>query len=161
MNANFPSPRHRRRTADSGVAPLRACIERTVRFEEVDALDYMWHGRYASWLEDGREAFGKLHHLSYLDFFQHGVAIPVKLFHLDFRHPLRYAQTYSIHAALLWNEAAVLDFAYEIRDSGGTITTTGYTAQLMLSPGGELLLEQPTFYKEFCARWRREQPCDP
>jgi acyl-CoA thioester hydrolase len=160
MSANF-SPRHRRRMADSGVAPLHACLERSVRFEEVDAMSYMWHGRYASWLEDGREAFGKLHQLSYLDFFQHGVAVPIKLFHLDFHHPLRYAQTYSIHVSLLWNEAAVLDFEYVLKDGDGAVTTTGYTTQLMIALDGELLLEQPAFYKEFCARWRQEQPCTP
>jgi len=158
MSANF-SPRHRRRTAHSGVSPLHARIERSVRFEEVDAMNYMWHGRYASWLEDGREAFGKLHTLSYLDFFQHGVAVPIKLFHLDFHHPLRYAQTYSIDVFLLWNEAAVLDFDYILKDSNGVVTTTGYTTQLMIAPSGELLLEQPAFYKEFCMRWRQEHPC--
>jgi len=156
---NF-SPRRRRRAPDAGIAPLHACIERTVRFEEVDAMNVMWHGRYASWLEDGREAFGKLHGLSYLDFFQHGVATPIKLFHLDFRLPLHYAQTYSIHISLLWNEAAVLDFDYVIRDGNGLVTTLGHTTQLMISLADkELLLEQPAFYKEFCARRRQEQAC--
>jgi len=158
MSANF-SCRSRRRTANSGVPPLHVLIERTVRFEEVDSLNFMWHGRYASWLEDGREAFGKLHQLSYLDFFWHGVAVPIKLFHLNFHHPLRYAQTYSIHASLLWNETAVLDFEYVLKDSDGIVTTTGYTTQLMLSLDGELLLEPPSFYKEFCAQWRQEHPC--
>jgi len=158
MNTNF-SPRHRRRQKDDGILPLQTCVERSVRFEEVDSLNYMWHGRYASWLEDGREALGKLHHLSYLDFFQHGVSVPLKLFHLDFHQPLLYAQTYSIHVSLLWNEAALLDFEYVLKNSGGIVTTTGYTTQLMLSLEGEMLLEQPAFYKEFCARWRRERPC--
>jgi len=158
MSTHFSSSR-RRWPKDSGVQPLQACVERTVRFEEVDALNYMWHGRYASWLEDGREAFGKRHQLGYLDFFQHGVMTPIKLFHLDFRQPLRYAQTYSIHISLLWNEAAVLDFEYALIDSNGIVTTTGYTTQLMLSLDGELLLEQPAFYKAFCARWQQGQAC--
>ena len=151
--------RHRRRKTDSGILPLHACIERTVRFEEVDAMNYMWHGRYASWLEDGREEFGRRYKLSYLDFMRHGVAVPLKLFHLDFRHPLRYAQTYSIHISLLWNEGAVLDFEYALKDGNGAVATTGYTAQLMISLDGNLLLEQPAFYKAFCARWRQERPC--
>jgi acyl-CoA thioester hydrolase len=157
MSANFSS--RRRRTADSGVAPLQARLERRVRFEEVDAMGYMWHGRYASWLEDGREEFGKLYKLSYLDFFQHEVALPIKLFHLDFHHPLLYAQTYAIHVSLLWNEAAALDFEYVLKDGEGVVVTTGYTTQLMLTLKGGLLLEQPAFYREFCARWRQEQPC--
>ena len=155
MRAPFPSSRRLKCTDDSGISPLQVCIKRTVRFEEVDAVNYMWHGRYASWLEDGRDALGTAYSLNYLDFFHHGVSIPLKLFHLDFHQPLRYAQTYSIHASLLWNEAAVLDFEYTLMDSEGTVTTTGFTTQLMLSLDGKLLLEQPAFYKDFCERWRK------
>ena len=151
---------HRRRPrSDDGVPPLQVRIERSVRFEEVDAMSYMWHGRYASWLEDGREEIGKRYQISYLDFFRHGVATPIKLFHLDFRQPLRYAQTYSIHVSLLWNEAALLDFEYTLKDNADAVTTTGRTTQLMISLDGELLLEQPAFYKAFCERWRQGRPC--
>lgn len=125
-------------------------------------MQYMWHGRYASWLEDGRDALGTAYSLNYLDFFQHGVSIPLKLFHLDFHQPLRYGQTYSIHASLLWNAAAALDFEYTLMDNEGIVTTTGYTTQLMLSLDGKLLLEQPAFYKEFCEKWRQAgQACSP
>ena len=39
-------------------APLVVGIDRRVRFEEVDALGMVWHGRYPSYFEDGRIAFG-------------------------------------------------------------------------------------------------------
>ncbi|SVE46445.1 uncharacterized protein METZ01_LOCUS499299, partial [marine metagenome] len=38
-----------------------------IRFNEIDALGIVWHGHYIKYFEDGREAFGKEHNISYLD----------------------------------------------------------------------------------------------
>ena len=144
-----------RRRGSSDVPSLCVSVPRTVRFEEVDAVRFMWHGRYASWLEDGREVMGRAYGVSYLDFRNSGVVVPLKLFHLDFHHPLLYGQTYTIHAELFWNEAAVLDFEYRIVDERGLVTTTASTTQLMLDLQGNLLMEPPAFYREFCAQWQQ------
>ena len=37
--------------------PLVAEVKRRVRFEEIDLLGMVWHGRYPSYFEDGRIAF--------------------------------------------------------------------------------------------------------
>lgn len=146
---------HRRRDTDvTCLSGLHVCVERRVRFEEVDAVQLMWHGHYASWLEDGREALGRQYGIGYIDFLNHGVILPIKLLQLDFCRPLRYGKTYSIHAILVWNEAASLDFTYYINDMEGMVTTKASTTQLMLDLEGNLLLEQPEFYRRFCERWR-------
>ena len=153
MNTHRASRSRRRSTPD--VLPLCASVPRTVRFEEVDAVRFMWHGRYASWLEDGRDAIGRAYGINYLDFLNSGVVVPLKLFHLDFHHPLLYGQTYTIHAELFWNEAAVLDYEYRIEDAEGLVTTTASTTQLMLDLNGNLLMEPPAFYRDFCDQWRQ------
>jgi len=145
---------NRNRRNASGVAPLSASCRRCVRFEEVDALRYMWHGRYASWLEDGRECLGQRYGISYLDFLNHGIIVPIKLLQIDYIRPLRYAQTYTINVILYWTEAAVLDFTYSIMDSTGTITTRASTTQLMVDLEDRLCIEQPSFYKDFARRWQ-------
>lgn len=145
--------RHQR-TADLSVPPLDIDVQRQVRFEEIDPLNIMWHGHYASWLEDGREALGKAHGIHYLDFYHQGVTTPIKLFQLEYHHPLHYGQSYTIRTSLLWNDAALLDIQYTIRNEAGTVMTTGCTTQLMLNRQGELLLEQPLFFREFRARWQ-------
>ena len=38
-----------------------------VRFSETDNLGVVWHGNYVKYFEDGREAFGREHNISYLD----------------------------------------------------------------------------------------------
>lgn len=40
-------------------APLCVTTQREVRFEEVDVMRIVWHGRYASYFEDGRVAPGE------------------------------------------------------------------------------------------------------
>lgn len=51
--------------------PLRAQIKRQVRFEEVDSLGIVWHGRYPSFVEDARDYLGEKYGISYVDFFDH------------------------------------------------------------------------------------------
>lgn len=149
----------RRRKMESAFPPLTVSVERTVRFEEVDPLNIMWHGRYASWLEDGREALGKAYGLHYLDFYRHGATTPIKLFQLDFLRSLRYGQTYAVHTSLLWNEAALLDMEYRIADAAGVVMTLARTTQLMVNLEGKLLLEQPQFYQDIRARWEAGTLC--
>ena len=144
----------RRRPPSGSVPPLRCSVPRTVRFEEVDPLNIMWHGRYASWLEDGRETLGKAFGIHYLDFYAHNVAIPLKIFQLDFKQPLRYGQTYTVHTSLLWNEAALLDMEYRIEDAAGQLMTMGWTTQLMVDLQGGLQLEKPLFFRDFCDKWQ-------
>lgn len=127
--------------------------QRRVRFEEVDQICFMWHGRYASWLEDGREDLGDSYGIGYMDFYDCGVAIPLKTFALDFHAPLRYKECYTLETSLLWNDAAVLEYQYRIFDKENVCVTSATTTQLMIDTSGKLLLDAPQFYKEFCARW--------
>ena len=144
----------RKKTFEPAYPPLTRRIERTVRFEEVDALSYMWHGRYASWFEDGRENIGRHFGISYLDFYSHGVFVPLKTFFVTYHAPLIYAQKYIIETSLLWNEACILEYNYIIFDSDKTIMTYAETTQLMITKEKELLLELPKFYQNFCELWK-------
>ncbi len=144
----------RKRLVERDFAPIVHCIQRNVRFEEVDQLSIMWHGRYASWFEDGREAMSDKFNISTLTFYDHNVVIPLKHFSLEFYAPLLYKQTYTIETSLLWNDAPIIEFDYRILDSNNTVMTSGKTIQMMLDLDMKLLLEAPDFYKEFCENWK-------
>lgn len=146
--------RHMRRRTGGDGPRLAVTVERRVRFEELDPMGIVWHGRYASWLEDGREAMGERYGISYQDFRDHGVVLPLKTFNLDFRNPLRYGEPYFVHAMLLWSEAALLDYEYSITDAQNRIMTSARTTQLMLTLEGKLLLDQPVFFQNFRRRWQ-------
>jgi len=141
--------------APGAPAPLRTTVERTVRFEEVDSLGIVWHGRYPSYFEDARVALGDRHGMGYLRFHAEGVAAPIKAMHVDYRMPLRFGEAFTVEAVLHWSDAARLNHEFVIRNTTGQVTTTGYTVQMLMTPAGELLLTQPEFVREFLQRWQK------
>ena len=135
-------------------APLEYSVERTARFEEVDAINVVWHGRYPSYFEDARVAFGEAYGVSYYDFLDAGLIVPVKQMGLDYIGPMRFGQRCRITAALHWSEGARINFSYRITGMDGLLLTTGYTVQLFLDREQRVFLFKPDFFADFCARWR-------
>jgi acyl-CoA thioester hydrolase len=140
---------------NKSIPPLRAMAERTVRFEETDQLGIVWHGRYPSYLEDARTAFGDKYGIGYLDFYKHHVVAPIKQMHLDYERPLRFTEVFTVEIILHWSDAARINFSYIIRDKSGLTATTGYTVQVMLDTSFNLLLVPPPFYEKFREKWQK------
>jgi acyl-CoA thioester hydrolase len=134
--------------------PLRYKAERQVRFEEVDPLGIVWHGRYPSYFEDARTGLGEKYGINYLDFHKNGVVAPIKKMHIDYHRPLMYPDRFTIEGILHWSDAARLNYEYIIRDSNGILMTSGYTVQVMLDPDNNLIMVLPPFYYEFCKKWK-------
>ena len=134
-------------------APLTAATSRDVRFEEIDLLGIVWHGRYSSYLEDGRVAFGKRYGLSYQRFRDERIAAPIVQMHLDYLSPLRFGETVCIEATLCWCEALRLNFEYRL-SRGEREVARGYTVQLLTDLTGNLLLVAPEWVQSFRQRWQ-------
>ena len=137
----------------AGPPPLTVNCRRTVRLDEVDALGIVWHGRYASYLEDGREEMGRRYGLSYIEFREGGAVLPLRCLHVDYLRPLRYLEEFTVETTLHWHEAARLNMEYRIYAPDGELSTRGYSIQMMVDLTGELLLEAPAFYRDFQRRW--------
>ena len=134
--------------------PLRHTVERRVRFEEVDALGIVWHGRYPSYFEDARAALGERYGVGYMDFHKQGVVAPIKRLYVDYHRPLKFQETFTIEGILHWSDAARINTEFILRDSRGQVTTTGYTVQVMLDSKEDLLMVPPAFYVEFREQWK-------
>lgn len=138
-------------------APRRASVRRAVRFEEVDPLGIVWHGRYPSYLEDGRVAFGARYGLEYLRMRDEGFAAPVVQMHLDYHAPLRFGESCEIEAALHWCDAARLNFEYRVTRLGDDApAASGYTVQMLTDLSGEVLVAWPEYLERWREAWRRE-----
>jgi acyl-CoA thioester hydrolase len=125
-----------------------------VRFNEVDALQIVWHGHYVSYFEEARRAFGRRYGLDYPVFFKHNVAAPLVELHVDYLAPARLSDVLEVTARLFKSEAAKLEFAYEIRSQGeARLLVTGNTVQVFTTPSGELLLSWPPFMVERLKAW--------
>jgi len=134
--------------------PLRVRVERKVRFEEVDQLGIVWHGRYASFFEDTRCALGEKYGIGYPDFYKNEVIAPIRILHTDFHSPLRFNKTFVIEGIVHWTEAARINIEYQIWNPEGRLSTSGYTVQVMLDKDEQLLLVPPPFYRDFREKWR-------
>ncbi len=142
-------------TGEGAPAPLRTSLSGRVRFEEVDPLGIVWHGRYASYFEDARVALTDRFGIGYLDFFEKGVVAPIRTLRVDYLRPLRFRETFTVEALLHWTETARLDMEFVLRNEAREVTTTGYTVQVMLDADWNLLMLPPPFYREFLDRWRK------
>lgn len=142
--------------AENAPPPLQATATRRVRFEEVDAIGMVWHGRYPSYFEDGRLAFGDKYGLTYAAFVKHQVMAPVAQMHFDFRAPLRFDEQVTIEAQLNWSDAMRFDFSYIIRNSNKTISASGYTVQVLTELDGSIIYAPPPWIAEFREKWRSD-----
>ena len=126
---------------------LTHTTEVTVRFNEADPLGIVWHGHYLRYFEDGREAFGRVHGISYLDCFHNGFAVPVVSVQCDYTRPLRYGDTVLVETTYVNSAAAKLNFKYRIIDvKSGKTAATGSSVQVFVDAKSfELQLAVPPF----------------
>jgi len=133
---------------------LHYTVERTVRFEEIDPLGIVWHGRYAGYFEDARVALGQQYGIGYMDLYNNGIMAPIKNMHVDFIRPLKFQDQISIEGILHYTDASRINSEYIIRNHKGETAATGYTVQMMLNSSYELYLVQPDYYHHFCQKWK-------
>lgn len=125
--------------------------EIVVRFNEADPLGIVWHGHYLRYFEDGREAFGKVHGISYLDCYAHGFAVPVVSVQCDYMKPLRYGNTVIVETTYINARAAKLLFEYKIFESKSmNLVAKGSSTQVFVDAKTfELQLTVPLFVEEW------------
>ncbi|SDX03918.1 acyl-CoA thioesterase [Aequorivita viscosa] len=123
-----------------------------VRFTETDPLGIVWHGNYIQYFEDGREAFGREHGISYLEQKANGYTSPIVRSTCEHKLPLRYGDVATIKTTFIDSPAAKLIFRYRIFDPKGRVACLGETIQVFLNDEGELSLTQP----EFFAKWKQK-----
>ncbi|NOS54756.1 MAG: acyl-CoA thioesterase, partial [Cyclobacteriaceae bacterium] len=96
---------------------LRHETEVIIRFNEADPLGIVWHGHYIRYFEDGRESFGRKYGVSYLDFYQQGLAVPIVSVDCQYKRPLRYGDIVIVETTYVPLEAAKLQFEYKMFES--------------------------------------------
>lgn len=125
-----------------------------VRFNETDPLGIVWHGNYITYFEDGREAFGRHHGLSYLDQKEYGFATPIVKSECEHKRPLKYGEIATIKTTFIDSPAAKMIFKYEIFNAKKEVVCEGKTVQVFVDKcgEGELSLTLPLFFEN----WKRK-----
>lgn len=149
-------PRRYFEEQDGGPPPLAVTTERRVRFEEVDLLGIVWHGRYVSYFEDGRVAFGDRYGLSYTRYRETGLAAPIVQMHVDYQAPLYFDEVMTIATTLHWCDSLRLNFEYRITRKD-VLIARGCTVQLLTDLSGRMLLVAPEMVNAFRKAWSEGQ----
>jgi len=123
-----------------------------VRFNETDPLGIVWHGYYITYFEDGREAFGREHGISYLDVQKSGFTTPIVKSQCEHKLSLRYGDVARIETTFVDTPAAKMIFRYKIFDQQNNVVCTGETVQVFLDGNGNLSLNLPPFFEN----WKRK-----
>lgn len=119
-----------------------------VRFNECDPLQIVWHGNYLKYFEEGREEFGRIHGISYLDAKKNRFSTPIVLSHCEHKLPLKYGDRFEIETSFQNSEAAKIIFNYRILKEKKLICT-GQTVQVFLNEKEELILVNPPFFLDW------------
>lgn len=128
--------------------------ELTIRFSEVDSMNVVWHGSYALYFEDAREAFGAHYGLDYLRYFREGYFAPLVELDFKYKKPLVYGMQPHIRITYVPTPAAKVVFNYEIFDpADGSVFATGHSVQVFMDKDYQLVWFSPDFYEEWKARW--------
>jgi acyl-CoA thioester hydrolase len=129
---------------------LTAEKEINVRFSEVDSMNIVWHGSYALYFEDAREAFGAKYGLGYLDIAGNGYYAPLVDLRFEYKKPLIYGQKARIEITYRNTQAAKIIFDYKIFDvKDNSVIATGYSIQVFLDKQYRLLWSNPEFYEKW------------
>lgn len=133
---------------------LKASKDIEVRFSEVDSMGVVWHGSYALYFEDAREAFGQKYGLDYMNYFNHGCYAPIVEETIRYHKPLRYGASARIDITYRPTESAKVIFDYEIHEAdSGELIATGHSVQAFIDTDYKLILFSPDFYKDWQRKW--------
>ena len=137
---------------------LKAQTQFRVRFSEVDMMQIVWHGNYAKYFEDAREAFGLSYPgLGYMEIYNNGYTAPIVEMSIQYKSSIRYNEAGIVEIRYIPSEAAKICFEYEIREAKSLrIVATGTTTQVFLDEKGDLQLNTPQFYQAWQTKWNVE-----
>lgn len=126
---------------------LQHTEEIRVRFNETDPLGIVWHGNYITYFEDGREAFGRKHGLTYLDIQNAGFVTPIVKSTCEHFLPLKYGETFRIETTFINSRSAKLIFQYRLYNKENKLVCSGETIQVFLDSDNNLCLYNPEFFQ--------------
>lgn len=122
-----------------------------VRFSEVDALGMVWHGNYVKYLEDGREAFGEEHGLSYLFIKHNAFYTPIVDLQMQYKKTVKYGSTLRLKITWIPQDAAKLVFHYELFNELDELCLSAQSVQVFINAASD---EMEWYFPQFYLNWK-------
>ena len=118
-------------------------MEIGVRFSECDLYGVVWHGRYAVYLEEIRNAICAKYGWSVASARDRGYLVPVTRMEILYKSPAKLDTRVAVTARLRAPSVARLVFDYQVRGRDGKLLTEAVTEQVVTRDDGELLVALP------------------
>jgi acyl-CoA thioester hydrolase len=114
-----------------------------VRFAECDSYGVVWHGNYALYLEQAREALTARFGFTASKALTMGYRVPVTRMEIRYRLPAVADSLVSVTARLRPPDVARFLLDYEVRGESGELLASAETEQVVVNSSGELLVTLP------------------
>lgn len=98
-----------------------------VRYGETDQMGVVYHANYFVWFEIGRTEFIEALGFKYAEMEASGVLSPLVDATIQFKNPLRYGETATVHTWVEAYDGLRLTYGYEILTPEGEKAVTGTT----------------------------------
>ena len=136
--------------------PISFMVKRRASFSEVDVMGIVWYGRYPIYFEEASGELARRCGLSFQDFYQANLRVPIAQFHIDYHQPLHLDEEFTVRAICPWCEGAKLLTEYEIKKPDGVLVATGYTVQMFIDNlTQEVYIVTPKLLENVRQRWLR------
>ncbi len=89
--------------------------------------------------------------MAYMDFYRHGLAVPIVSVHCDFKKPLKFGDTMIVETIYHDTPAAKIKFDYNVyQKQTNDLVATGYTVQVFVDVKTfQLQLTIPEFFEKW------------
>ncbi len=139
----------RKKGSKEVITDIKNVQEVRVRFNDCDPLNIVWHGIYITYFEEGREAFGRSHGISYLDVKANNYVTPIVNFTCNHKLPLKYGDIATVETIYVDSPAAKMIFKYNVYNQRKELVCVGETTQVFLDMEGNMDLNIPTFFLDW------------
>ncbi|MEI4790907.1 thioesterase family protein [Bacillus sp. FJAT-53060] len=101
-----------------------------VRYAETDQMGIVYHANYLIWMEVGRTALIKELGFSYAQLEADGVLAPVVDLQVQYKKPLLYGESATVHTWIEEYNGVKTVYGYEIQKPDGQTVITGTTSHI-------------------------------
>lgn len=126
----------------------------TARYAETDRMGIIHHSVYPVWFEVGRTDFIKLTGMSYTEFEESGIMLPLASLSCKYILPIKYEDEVIIETSIISVKAAKIEFRYRVLredklcSEGGTVHA--FVDSRSFRPINIKKINPP-LYEKFCA----------
>lgn len=138
-------------------AVLKAQVEHTVNFNEVDMMGVVWHGHYLRFFEMAREAFARRYGVDVDALMKAGIGAPIVKADVKYKAPARYGETLIIEARYRLEREPKFVLAFRVTEKASRrLLAVGRTTQIFTNPKGEVYYFPPPALESFWKTWGGE-----